>query len=300
MTHFFSRGRIWQALGNDRQRGFSLVEIALVLVIIGLALGGIIAAMGPQLEQRKYGDTQKRLDEAGEAIVAFSLVNRRLPCPATVNSAGRESFCNNAVGGCGAEVIPPLSSAGRTNGRCAAPANGGFVPAATLGLSGQRADGRIIDAWAAPLRYVAPNVTNTTTNNPDTVLGCAAGNPCYPYTQVNGIRNAYYTSGVIGSTPPGNTISSDIFVCSTATGINAVNCNTAPQRANPAFLVHSLGLNRPPIGTDETANTNADRVFVIHEKTEADAPLPNGGFDDLLGWTTFEQLIARLSGANTP
>ena len=82
-----------------RQRGFSLIEIALVLVIAGLALGAGLAALGPQLINKRFSDTQRQLQDASEAIVAFAMVNRRLPCPATLTSNGLESFCTNAGGG---------------------------------------------------------------------------------------------------------------------------------------------------------------------------------------------------------
>ena len=280
--------------GQVRQSGFSLIEIALVLVIAGLALGAGLAALGPQLQQRKYTETQRVLSEASDAIAAFVLVNRRLPCPATAISAGMESFCTNAVGACGAAVSPPTAVAGFGRGRCAAAANTGFVPAATLGLGGQRSDGLIVDAWAQPLRYVVPATQNTTTNNTGVTpsLNCAGGaNACSPYTQGDGFRNAYYNNvGTQTSTP-----TSDVFICGTAVNINAVNCNLAPQRANPVFLVYSYGLNlnNPAGGVDEMANTNADRVFVLHEKAETGAP--NGAFDDLFGWVTIGQLTSKMS-----
>lgn len=278
-----------------RQRGFSLIEIALVLVIAGLALGAGLAALGPQLQQRKYAETQRLLAEANEAIAAFVLVNRRLPCPATATSAGRESFCTNGgTGPCGAAVTPPTAAAGFGRGRCAATSNTGFVPAATLGLAGQRSDGLVVDSWAAALRYVVPATQNTSANNTGVTpaLGCNTGaNTCFPYTQTDGFRNAYYNAtGTLTGTP-----ASDIFVCSTATGISGAACNTAPQRANPVFVVYSYGLNlnNPTAGIDETANTNADRVFVLHEKVEAGTA--NGAFDDLFGWTTIAQLTAKMS-----
>ncbi|MDP3357080.1 MAG: type II secretion system protein [Polaromonas sp.] len=282
------------AAGKARQGGFSLIEIALVLVIVGLALGAGLAALGPQLQQRKYTETQRVLSEANDAIAAFVLVNRRLPCPATAASAGLESFCTNAVGACGAPVSPPTAVAGFGRGRCVATANTGFVPAATLGLGGQRSDGLVVDAWAQPLRYVVPATSNTTTNNTGVTpaLNCGPGvNACFPYTQVDGFRNAYYNNlGTQTSTP-----ASDVYVCSTAVNISAADCNLAPQRANPAFLVHSYGLNlnNPAGGIDETANTNADRVFVLHEKAETGAP--NGAFDDLFSWVTIAQLTAKMS-----
>lgn len=277
------------------QSGFSLIEIALVLIIVGLALGGIISALGPQLQQRSYTSTQQQLTEANEAIVAFALQNRRLPCPATAASAGLESFCTNASGPCGAPVGPPAAAA---RGRCFAAANAGFVPAATLGLVGQGGDGSLRDAWAARLRYTVNTVLNTTapappttaTNNTATALACGAGAAtCSPFTQVNGIRNAYYG--------PVSTPTSTVFVCGTATGIAAANCGVAAQRANPAFVVYSLGQNTPTLGTDENANNDLDRVFVFHERTDITAPPPNGGFDDLFTWTTVDALTARMTTA---
>jgi prepilin-type N-terminal cleavage/methylation domain-containing protein len=294
-------GRYSPALApRSRQNGFSLIEIALVLIIVGLALGGIVSALGPQLQQRGYVTTQKQLADANEAIIAFAFVNRRLPCPATAASGGLESFCTNPDPGvgCGAPVLPPANSAGRTQGRCSAAANAGFVPAATLGLVGQGGNSLVVDAWAAPLRYTVAATPNPGTANPAIVpsLACGGGaNTCFVYTQRDGFRNAYYSNGFLGSTPAGSPPASDVFVCATATGIVALNCGAAAQRANPAFVVYSYGQNTPALGTDENANNNADRVFVHHDKTDSTAPLPNGGFDDLFSWTTVEGFMARLS-----
>ena len=153
------------------QKGFSLIEIAVVLIIAGLALGAGLAALGPQIQIRRYSETDKQLQEASELIMAFAMVNRRLPCPATAASSGRESFCTNAAGACGAEqFVAPFAGVGRDRGRCAANPNTGFLPAATLGLGGQRADGSVVDAWAQPIRYVVPDTVNTTNNNAATAI----------------------------------------------------------------------------------------------------------------------------------
>lgn len=274
-------------------RGFSLIEISLVLVIAGLALGGLLAVLGPQLQQRRYTETQRQLKEASDALLAYAMVNRRLPCPATANSNGLEAFCTNATGGCGAQVVPPAVSAGQSRGRCFAAANTGLLPAATLGLAGSAAQGNWVDAWTGPIRYRPSQVANTTANNPAVLpaMACAAGNPCFPLTQVDGLRNAYYTSGVASGTP-----TSDLAVCRTATGITAATCGTAPTLATPAFVVYSYGanLNGGALGTDEAANTNADPVYVMHEKAESAAP--NGAFDDLFEWVSLPALVARMQG----
>lgn len=277
------------------QRGFSLVEISIVLIIAGLALGGLLAALGPQLAQRKYTDAQQQLKQVTEAVIAYAMLNRRLPCPASATSNGRESFCTSPIGACGAEVVAPATSAGQGRGRCFAAPNAGFVPAVTLGLGGLSTDGRLADPWARPLRYHANQQANTTQNNPAALVtggACAVGaSTCYPFTQADGIRNAYYESGAAESTP-----ASLVFVCRSATGIVAANCGTAMQNANPAFVVYSYGGNGNvgALGVDEAANTNNDPVYVVHEKSEAGAT--NGEFDDLFEWATLAQLIARMQG----
>ena len=277
---------------NFNQRGFNLVEIAIALVILALALGGVISAFAPQLNNRGFSTTQAQLVEAKEAVIAFASINRRLPCPATVASNGLESFCNAPTGACVVPVPPNVAPLSR--GRCSATPNLGLLPAVTLGLASQGSRGTVVDAWAGALQYAIPAVTSTSNATPAPFVTppCGPGAAiCFPYTQSDGIRNAYY-SPTVAST-------SDLFVCSSATGITAANCGLVAtnQRANPAFLIFSLGQIRPARGTDETANTNADKVFVSHERTDEATPAPNLAFDDLFIWTSMEQLRARMQGS---
>jgi prepilin-type N-terminal cleavage/methylation domain-containing protein len=119
-----------------RQRGFSLIEIALVLVIVGIALGGIVSALGPQLENKKVSDTQKSLNEAREALMGWAIVNGRLPRPATsaVNGVEAAADCPNEL------------------------ACTGFIPWTTLGVSK-------LDSWGKVIRYsVTPAFATTGTN----------------------------------------------------------------------------------------------------------------------------------------
>ena len=96
-----------------RQRGFSLIEIAIVLVIVGLMIGGLVTPLTVQLEQRKVAETQKALDEAKEALTGYALRYGYLPCPAISAMNGLED---------------------RRGGRCNGDKRVGFLPWATLGL----------------------------------------------------------------------------------------------------------------------------------------------------------------------
>ena len=50
-----------------RERGFSLIEMAIVLLIVALLLGGLIPTISSQLDQQYRNDTRKQLDEIQQA-----------------------------------------------------------------------------------------------------------------------------------------------------------------------------------------------------------------------------------------
>src|SRR5688572_8393075 len=66
---------------HRRARGFTLTELAMVLLIVGLLLGSLMYTLSAQVDTRGFADTERRLDEARELLLAFAVVNGRLPCP---------------------------------------------------------------------------------------------------------------------------------------------------------------------------------------------------------------------------
>ena len=84
------------------QRGFTLVEISIVLVIVGLLIGGMMAPLSAQLEQKKGNDTRQAMELAREALFGYALRNGYLPCPAISAVNGLEdrtgSACNKRYG----------------------------------------------------------------------------------------------------------------------------------------------------------------------------------------------------------
>ncbi|CAG0987534.1 hypothetical protein MTYP_02098 [Methylophilaceae bacterium] len=70
-------------------RGFSLVEMAVVLVIVGLLIAGLALPLTAQIDMKHYNETQKELSDLREALIGYALSNTaldgkpHLPCPDT-------------------------------------------------------------------------------------------------------------------------------------------------------------------------------------------------------------------------
>src|SRR3990167_394325 len=67
-----------------KNKGFTLIELAVALFIVSLLLGGLLAPLSAQIQARRISDTNKSLHEIKEPLLGFAIIhNARLPCPAT-------------------------------------------------------------------------------------------------------------------------------------------------------------------------------------------------------------------------
>ena len=74
-----------------RAPGFSLIEMAFVLIIVTLLLGGLLVPFATQVEQKRIAETNKALEEIKEALMGFAVSHSAsggtprpyLPCPDT-------------------------------------------------------------------------------------------------------------------------------------------------------------------------------------------------------------------------
>lgn len=80
-----------------RAGGFSLLELSIVLIVVGLLAGGLLGGVSAQRANAARQQTERQLDVAREALLAFAIANGRLPCPAAAAlpesdpAAGREN-----------------------------------------------------------------------------------------------------------------------------------------------------------------------------------------------------------------
>lgn len=64
-----------------KSHGFTLVELAMVLFIVGLLLGGLLVPLSTKLEQQNRDTTSQTLNDIKEAMLGYAVINGRLPCP---------------------------------------------------------------------------------------------------------------------------------------------------------------------------------------------------------------------------
>ncbi|MGE5385608.1 MAG: prepilin-type N-terminal cleavage/methylation domain-containing protein [Betaproteobacteria bacterium] len=241
-----------------RNRGFTMIEMAIVLLILGLLLGGGLTVLSTQVEMQKTKDTQRALEEAKEALIGFAVANGRLPCPASAASNGVESPAGGGV--------------------CTNP-NDGFLPGVTLGLPNIDANGYVTDGW------------QTVANRIRYAVSTANGNAA---TTLDGIRNTtIQTFGAIGNTGHLYVCASAAGITATTCGTPANTLTT-----NAVAVLFSLGKNAPTGGTgvDEAANLNADRIFVSHTPVQVGGA--GGEFDDMVTWLPMNILFNRMLQAN--
>lgn len=250
-----------------RTRGFTLAELAVVLVIVVLLLGGLIVPLSAQMEARNTTGTRATLATVQDALLGFAAANERLPCPASSSSNGLESFCTNSAGLCNVTTTLPTNAGAPW--RCSNPRDG-FVPAVTLGLSPTDAAGYLTDGWNNRVRYAVVDVS-----------ALLAGNTRFVFTAPKGMQQR--TLSLLAN-------DANLRICANS-GCTQVLTSAAvgvlfSQGRNGSFAATS---------SDELENVDGDTDFVSHEPTAPGAP--GGEFDDIVTWLSPNILYNRMIAA---
>ena len=255
--------RLHGGLRWNPQTGFSLVEMAVVAMILSLMLGGLLLSFRTQMDLQRVSSTNKTLEMALEAVIGYAIRNGRIPCPAISGSAGRE-----------VQIL--------ANGVTSCAIFNGFYPALTVGIGPTDAEGYLLDSYGMRIRYSVNNKLSFTIQ------------PASLKTEVqtNGFSSTNLDADLqICST--GSGISSP----GSQTG---AQCGTGHALSTDAVLaVYSTGANATTTGAEaiagagEAANYLSDRVLVWHAPSNS----PGSEFDDILIWLSLSSFIARMTSA---
>lgn len=257
-----------------KQKGFTLIEIAVVLVIVGLLLGSFIGSLNQRIETTQRQNAKQQLEDVRMALLGFASAKGRLPCPAAATSDGAES-----PGGGGVCLQPH-----------------GFVPGKTLGIDGAyNGDNLLIDAWGNPIRY---SVTTSNLNAFTTVPG------------VSGMADV----GISSLDPDLTICRSDSGLPDTCSGgASATVINNAPfvllslgkdgsafiaGVASSATQIENAGeatVAANAVGENLAYTVGAGNAFVNKSYSSADSAA--GLFDDLIIWVSPYILYSRMMDA---
>ncbi len=230
------------AATSRRRSGFTLLEIAMVLLILGILLAITGTTTAAYLNGKRRSETQAKLTVLDTAIANFVSLQKRLPCPA-------DGTINAAAGGTNAGL--ELTSGTSPNFSCAlAGQQNGVVPWVSLGLTLN--DGS--DSWG-----------NVFTYRVDT-YSVAVGSMDFTYCSGAG--------GAIAGTSPAycNTLcSSSTFPLSCTSTSNA----TLNRGLRVKNLDASGNVNATPVA-DPCISTGAAYVLISHGENQEGAYTQTG------------------------
>lgn len=262
-----------------RQDGFTLIEMSLVLVIVGIVIMIVYPALTAAQRSTQQSLTTSNLNALMKASAAFVQSNGCLPCPTPASTLGA------GFGRVRGDTVASLC------GTCSVSAAEGIVPFVSLGIPAAMAK----DGWG---RWITMRVDPALTINfgivPPTSL-CLSSDPlpCVLGESRKGLCQANLSTAnrLNIATPGGGTQQAAILFLSH--GANGYGAFYADPVANSGSNLHDFKgplTACSPSGGYERCNANNDRDFV-------NAPLsndPSSPFDDQMVFAGRNALVSLL------
>jgi len=255
-----------------RARGLTLIEMAVVLMILGLIVAGLLGPLDTQLEARDRRETLAQLERSRDALYGYAVTRGRLPCP---DSDG-DGLPN-----------PAFDPANEASGSCDVAE--GFLPWAELGVPPG-------DAWSNRIRY---RVRSPAYTWPDSDGLCNGDDG----SELDLCSRGNITIRSRGDNPATNGTQEGKFGFDAAREIPAV---LVSHGRNGFGATGVDGVVRvAPAAPDEIENADGDAVYVTRGYTpgaascsdDADESAPLCEFDDLLLWIVPTVLYDKLVSA---
>lgn len=269
---------------NPGQKGFTLIEIAIVVLIVSILLGYTVAFIPRQQELKQYRQADQEMDEIINRLIGYAQINGRLPCPDTSGGGGTidgredtDDSINNVTGAVGTDTIID---------DCLA--YFGFLPRATIGISGNfDGSGRLLDPWGQPYLYHVSNVNADSDADPLTAAALDLVSP-------NGIRE----EGMISVAA-----NADLFICADSIAIGVdLTCDAGELLVSGvAAVIVSTGKDIGQVASaiqneniDDLHNGTNDKVYTRSTRSDV------GGaeYDDLVKWISPNLLFSKMIEAD--
>ncbi len=253
---------------NHKHRGFTLIEMAVVLLIIAVLLSAAILPLRGQKRVADITRAKKDLQAIEEALYGFAIANGRMPCPTLPGNGGNE------VGG----------------GAANCNSYHGFVPYNTLGIRGEtNCDGLLTDPWGNPYRY-------SVTDEDNAVQGTVGVDDFVSNNEIAAVGAANLQPDIRVCGNLDNACNVGTLVADrVADGVVAVMFSMGMQWQNPSNSEQENAGEGGTVASGCTANyaIAGDRYFYAAGEREVGA----NRFDDIVGWISPNILYAKLLAA---
>jgi len=243
--------------------GFTLIELAIVLVIVGVLMGSFIGSLASRIETTQRNNAKNQLEDIKMAILGFAAAEGKLPCPATTVSAG---------------------GADPADGVCTL--QHGFVPGRTLGLDGAyNMDNLLIDTWGNPIRYSVTTGPDFTTagNMAATTMAVLAPNLVVCSEDSAAADSCSAGLELIDNAP--------FILLSLGKDGSAFVSNVAPN-SDQGENAGEVAVAANAAGENLAYTVGGNRVFVSKEFSAVGSTA--GQFDDLIVWVSPYILYSRM------
>lgn len=256
----------------SKNRGFTLVELTIVFVILSLMLGAGMSLLMAQMSASRQSETKVKQEAIRVALISFISRNNRLPCPA-------DPALGSGAALYGTEAANPGTCTGRpASGTGDAVVVNGIVPWVSLGLPEDMGNDGFYDRFSYQVVQKATNL------NAQTIPGMRG------YITLHSAG-----PGTLNAAPTGNQIND----C--ANGLTYNPCAAVVvvishgKNGHGAFTSNGSTVPSTGAGADELANLDGDSQFVKKDYTESNA----NPFDDSVMALTPSDLLSPLTQNGT-
>lgn len=255
------------------QRGFTLIEMAMVIMLIGLMVGGGLFALAPSIDKARINQTNTTLDQVESALVLFVIRNSRLPCPA---DGANKLPADSATYG----IEQPAGG-----GTCTVLPTNAVIPWKTLGID----ESFSTDGWGHRLSYwTSGMVAGTTSVTSPTLLRTGSSYPTGTYQSL--IDAAGTIHEVMTPAAPSNDQAAYVLVSHGKSGWYGWNKDGALLQ--PTIPVTYKACNNDP------TNAGCSNSFAANGPVGTYPPTSATYFDDMVRWRSPAFLI-QLCGSGS-